>query len=73
FNMGDVLVGGKTTGFCSGGCKAIADSGMSLLAGPTTIITEINHAIGATGIVSQECKSVVAEYGEMIIALLASE
>ncbi|KAI3951637.1 hypothetical protein MKW92_002880 [Papaver armeniacum] len=73
FNMGDVLVGGKTTGFCSGGCKAIADSGTSLLAGPTTIITEINHAIGATGIVSQECKSVVAEYGEMIIALLASE
>lgn len=32
-----------------------------------TIITELNHAIGASGIVSQECKTVVAQYGETII------
>lgn len=35
-----------------------------------SIITEINHAIGATGVVSQECKAVVAEYGETIIKMI---
>ncbi|KAF3959091.1 hypothetical protein CMV_016064 [Castanea mollissima] len=70
FDMGDVLIDGQTTGFCARGCSAIADSGTSLLAGPTTIITEVNHAIGATGVVSQECKAVVAEYGETIIKML---
>ncbi|CAN4103519.1 unnamed protein product [Withania somnifera] len=73
FDMGDVLVGGETTGFCSGGCSAIADSGISLLAGPTIIITQINHAIGAAGVVSQECNSVVSEYGKTILALLESK
>ncbi|CAI0436365.1 unnamed protein product [Linum tenue] len=73
FDMGDVLVGGKSTGFCSGGCAAIADSGTSLLAGPTAIITEVNHAIGATGVVSQECKLVVSEYGETIIRMLLAK
>ncbi|KAK9268692.1 hypothetical protein L1049_000452 [Liquidambar formosana] len=73
FDMGDVLVGGKTTGFCASGCSAIADSGTSLLVGPTTIITEVNHAIGATGVVSEECKAVVAQYGETIIEMLLAE
>lgn len=70
FEMGDVMIGGKSTGFCAGGCSAIADSGTSLLAGPTTIIAEVNHAIGATGVVSQECKAVVEQYGETIIEML---
>ncbi|CAN1243020.1 Aspartic proteinase A1 [Linum perenne] len=71
FDMGDVLVDGKSTGgFCSGGCAAIADSGTSLLAGPTTIIAEVNHAIGATGVASQECKAVIAQYGETIIKMI---
>ncbi|KAJ0971650.1 hypothetical protein J5N97_019609 [Dioscorea zingiberensis] len=73
FNMGDVLIGGQTTGFCSAGCAAIADSGTSLIAGPTTIITEINQKIGAAGVVSQECKAVVAQYGEQILNLLLAE
>ncbi|XP_072995082.1 aspartic proteinase oryzasin-1-like [Typha latifolia] len=73
FDMGDVLIGSQTTGFCAGGCAAIADSGTSLIAGPTTIITEINQKIGASGIVSQECKTVVAEYGQQILELLLAE
>ncbi|XP_062169056.1 aspartic proteinase A1-like [Alnus glutinosa] len=70
FDMGDVMIDGETTGFCVSTCSAIADSGTSLLVGPTSIITEVNHAIGATGVVSQECKAVVAEYGETIIKMI---
>ncbi|KAL9690653.1 hypothetical protein QQ045_011059 [Rhodiola kirilowii] len=73
FNMGDVLVDGEATGYCTNGCAAIADSGTSMLAGPTAIITEINHAIGASGVVSQECKTVVSQYGKTIIELLLAE
>ncbi|XP_020584637.1 aspartic proteinase oryzasin-1-like [Phalaenopsis equestris] len=73
FNMGDVLIGGESTGFCSGSCAAIADSGTSLIAGPTTVITEINQRIGAAGIVSQECKIVVAQYGQQILDMLLEE
>ncbi|XVF26072.1 hypothetical protein REPUB_Repub13aG0268500 [Reevesia pubescens] len=73
FEMGDVLIGDKPTGYCAGGCAAIADSGTSLLAGPTTVITMINQAIGASGMVSQECKAVVQQYGQTIIDLLLAE
>ncbi|KAF3443591.1 hypothetical protein FNV43_RR13279 [Rhamnella rubrinervis] len=73
FDMGDVLIDGETTGFCASGCSAIADSGTSLLAGPTTIITQINHAIGASGVVSQECKTVVEQYGKTILEMLLAE
>ncbi|KAH1200653.1 Aspartic proteinase [Glycine max] len=73
FDMGDVLIGGKPTGYCANGCSAIADSGTSLLAGPTTVITMINHAIGASGVMSQECKTIVAEYGQTILDLLLAE
>ncbi|KAG0502501.1 hypothetical protein HPP92_002573 [Vanilla planifolia] len=70
FDMGDVRIGGKKTGFCSGGCMAIADSGTSLIAGPTGIVAEINLKIGASGIVSQQCKAVVSKYGEKIVSSL---
>ncbi|XVF77395.1 hypothetical protein PTKIN_Ptkin14bG0039600 [Pterospermum kingtungense] len=70
FDMGDVLIGNQTTGFCASGCTAIADSGTSLLTGPTAIIAQVNHAIGASGVVSQECKAVVSQYGETIIDML---
>lgn len=35
-----------------------------------SIITEVNHAIGASGVVGQECKAVVAQYGDQIISML---
>lgn len=73
FEMGDVLIDGETTGYCSTGCNAIADSGTSLLAGPTTIITQINHAIGASGVISQECKTLVDQYGKTILEMLIAE
>ncbi|GLT47003.1 hypothetical protein SLA2020_207260 [Shorea laevis] len=73
FDMGDVLVDGQTTRFCADGCAAIADSGTSLLAGPTAFIAEVNHAIGATGVVSQECNLVVSQYGETIIDMLLAK
>nr|AFX73039.1 preprogaline B [Galium verum] len=73
FDMGDVLVGGESTGFCANGCSAIADSGTSLLAGPTAVVVQINHAIGATGVVSQECKSVVSQYGKTILDMLLAK
>ncbi|KAH9749606.1 Aspartic proteinase A2 [Citrus sinensis] len=46
FNMGDVLIGGKPTGYCAGGCSAIADSGTSLLAGPTAHPKKICSQMG---------------------------
>uniref|UniRef100_A0A1J3CGA5 Aspartic proteinase A2 n=1 Tax=Noccaea caerulescens TaxID=107243 RepID=A0A1J3CGA5_NOCCA len=73
FNMGDILIGNSSTGFCEQGCSAIMDSGTSLIAGPTTVIAQINHAIGAKGVVSVECKQVVSQYGEMIWDLLVSK
>ncbi|KAJ9560923.1 hypothetical protein OSB04_006083 [Centaurea solstitialis] len=73
FNMGDVLIGDKTTGFCENGCAAIADSGTSLLAGPTTVVAQINEAIGAAGVMSEQCKSLVDQYGKAIIEMLLSE
>ncbi|XP_059652198.1 aspartic proteinase A1-like isoform X2 [Cornus florida] len=72
FEMGDVSIGNYSTGFCEEGCAAIVDSGTSLLTGPTPIVTEINHAIGAEGIMSMQCKEVVSQYGELIWQLLLS-
>ncbi|KAK8704133.1 hypothetical protein V6N13_047765 [Hibiscus sabdariffa] len=64
--VGDVFVEDYSTGICKFGCAAILDSGTPLIAGPTAIVNKINRAIGAEGIVSLECKSVVSKFGNAL-------
>ncbi|XP_071684410.1 aspartic proteinase oryzasin-1 [Lolium perenne] len=73
FDMGDVLIGGNSTGLCKSGCGAIVDSGTSLLTGPTAIVTEINWKIGISGTMSKACKTVVSKFGRRIVDLLRKE
>jgi len=68
FAMDDIMVDGKTAGFCSEGCHAIADSGTSLIAAPTKIAAQINKMIGAEGVLTTECKQLIAQYTPEIIA-----
>jgi len=37
------------------------------------IVAEINQAIGATGVVSNECKMVVKQYGDQIVEMLLEQ
>ncbi|KAL4368839.1 hypothetical protein GQ457_05G027790 [Hibiscus cannabinus] len=74
YNMVNQGLVSETTRFCASGCNAIVDLGTSMLAGLTGIIVQINHAIGESWVVNQECKDVVSEYGDKIIdMLLANE
>jgi len=68
FKLDDILIGGKSKGFCSqNNCKAIADTGTSLLAGPSKSVAQINKMLNSTGILSQECQQIVDQYEDQII------
>jgi hypothetical protein len=47
-----INIDGKS--FCADGCQAIADTGTSLIAGPTAEIEKLNKLIGALPIVGGE-------------------
>jgi len=64
-------IGVASTIYCTK-CKAIADSGTSLLAGPSAIVAKIQDQIGATGIFTGECDMLVDAEGENIIKYLKS-
>ena len=47
FMMNAVEVGGVSMGVCNSGCQAIADTGTSLIVGPTSEVNYLNAKLGA--------------------------
>jgi len=73
FGLQDVIIAGKSTGFCSGGCHAIADTGTSLIAGPSDAVQKLNDQLGAIGVLSEECQIIVDQYEDYIIKAIIED
>jgi len=73
FALGDIQIGGKSTGYCANGCKAIADTGTSLIAGPSAMVKDLNARLGAIGVLSDECEMLVNQYEDEIINAIVND
>nr|ALC78842.1 aspartyl proteinase-1 [Dermanyssus gallinae] len=54
FGVDKIAVSGHSDELCKGGCQAIADTGTSLIAGPTKEVTKLNELIGAAPFIGGE-------------------
>ena len=67
--MDDFKVAGRSLGVCDGedGCQVIADTGTSLLAGPSDVVQKINDYIGARSMMGEECRLLIDQYAEQFV------